>query len=65
MAATGGMNIATTLMMMAAVIEKNLTTNQALTMSVRQMPMSRKYRRRRSTIRSYGGGTVTARCRTL
>ncbi len=42
MAATGGMNIATTLMAMAAPVEKNLTTNHARTISPMQVPMSAK-----------------------
>jgi len=48
MAATGGMNIATRLITIATVVEYSRTTNQAAMISVRQVPINRKYRRRRS-----------------
>ena len=41
-AATGGMNMATTLITIAAVVEKNRTTNHAEMIRVRQIPISTK-----------------------
>lgn len=52
MAATGGMTMATTLIAIAAPVEKSRTTNQAEMMSRRQVPISTKYRCRRSIPRS-------------
>ena len=49
-AAIGGMAAAITLITIAAVVEKNRTTNQASKMRPMHVPMRMKYRWRRSSL---------------